>query len=68
VFLSIQTSNLALFIPNFTPILGIAFQILRQYWELYSKFYASTIVCGIMVQKAKADANTGESEMHPLVL
>lgn len=56
------------FIPNFTPILGIAFQILRQYWELYSKFYANTIVCEIMVQKPKADANTGESEMHPLVL
>ena len=56
MFLSIQTSNLALFIPNFTPILGIAFQILRQYWELYSKIYANTIVCGIMVQKAKAKA------------
>jgi hypothetical protein len=27
--LNIQTSNLALFIPNFTPILGIVFQILR---------------------------------------
>jgi hypothetical protein len=66
--LNIQTSNLMRFIPKFTPILGIVFQILRQYWELYSKFYASTIVCGIMVQKAKADANTGESEMHPLVL
>jgi hypothetical protein len=48
--------------------LGIAFQILRQYWGLHSKIYARTIVCGIMVQKAKADANTGESEMHPLVL
>lgn len=56
------------FIPNFTPILGIVFQILRQYWELYSKIYANTIDCGIMVQKPKADANTGESEMHPLVL
>jgi hypothetical protein len=38
--LNIQTSNLMRFIPNFTPILGIVFQNLRQYdsfWDYGTK-------------------------------